>query len=158
METPDKKPDGLDSLASQAASLTNPPLGQGTTDLDTTVPPGQQTTPALTNAQALCGAIAAAREAFCFYTKLQSPRVVLVDEQVQNLAALWAPVLDKHGINLSKYMGDYALEMTAIVGTLTIASSLRIAVSAELAQLREDKPAVEASQPGASDDAPGAQQ
>lgn len=105
--------------------------------------------PEVTNAQTLAAAIGAAREAFCMFTKLQSPRVVLDDAQVQQLGALWGPVLDKHGINVAGVMGDYALEFTAIVGTVGVVMALRGAVQTEMAQRKaEAKPAEPAAADG----------
>ena len=104
--------------------------------------------PAITNAQAFAGAMGAAREAFCFFTKLQSPRVVLTDDKVAQLGALWGPVLDKHGINLGDMMGDYALEFAAIIGTISVVGELRQAVTLELAA-RQPK---ETEKPAANDE------
>src|SRR4051812_9696732 len=58
-----------------------------------------------TNAQLFAGAIAAGREAFCAFTRFESPRKTLSDEAVQRLGEVWGPVLDKHGINLHSYLG-----------------------------------------------------
>lgn len=111
--------------------MTEPPLGQGVTDLDTTATQEPQ---GLTNEQALGGALAAGREAFCAFTKLQSPRATLDDEAVQKLAALWGPVLSKHGIDLGRYIGDYAMEFAAVIGSFSIAGAVRAGVLAELAE------------------------
>lgn len=126
--------DPLDDLSAQAAVLESGPLAESDT-------PGQPGAPGevakLTNEQVFGGAIAAAREAFCLFTKLTSPKVVLTDAKVQQLAALWCPVLDKHGISLGQYIGDYALEMAAVIGTIGIASELRTMVSAELTFIKK---------------------
>lgn len=118
--------DPLDAMAAQAATL----------ESDFEAAPGaDQAAPVqLTNVQAIAGAIGAGREAFCFFTKLESPRRVLVDDTVQQLAALWAPVADKHGFNLGDYLGDYALELAAAIGTFTIVAQLRSAVALEIAE------------------------
>lgn len=133
--TPKPPPDPLDALAAQAESLNASEEPQ----------PGQaQPIPPLTNAQAVAGAIGAGREAFCFFTKLKSPRAVLNDATVTQLGDLWGPVLDKHGINLSAYLGDYALHFTAAIGTFAIAAQLRAAVQAEIkAQTVDAEPATE---------------
>ena len=86
----------------------------------------------LTNGQLLTGAISAARDVFCIVTKLESPKQVLDAEATQKLGELWGPVLDKHGIELAKYLGDYALEIAAVIGTLTIGARLRSVVIAEI--------------------------
>jgi len=86
-----------------------------------------------TNAQILAGAIAAGREVFCVVTKLEAPRHGLSDEHAAQLGALWAPVLEKHGIDMGKYLGDYALELAAAMGTFTIVVNLRKMVLYEIA-------------------------
>lgn len=128
-------PDPLDALAAQAETLNASEEPQ----------PGQaQAIPPLTNAQAIAGAIGAGREAFCFFTKLKSPRAVLDDATVSQLGELWGPVLDKHGINLSAYLGDYGLEIAAAIGTFAIAAQLRTAINAEIkAQTVDAEPATE---------------
>lgn len=130
-DTTTKTTDPLDQLANQAqASLTEPPLGEGMTDLDTV---GEPAKPEVSNAQALSAALAAGREAFCLFTQLESPRQTLSDDTVQQLAGLWAPVLEKHNINVGRYLGDYAAEIAAVMGTLTIALTVRAGVKAEIA-------------------------
>lgn len=102
--------------------------------------------PVLTNAQAVAASIGAAREGFCYFTKLESPRAVLTDDKISQLGMLWGPVLDKHGVNLQEVMGDYMLEFTAVVGTISIVGELRAAVQAELAtRAAKTKPAEPAS-------------
>jgi hypothetical protein len=86
----------------------------------------------LTNAQIVAGALAAGRDVFCIVTKLESPRQHLDAAAVQQLGQLWGPVLDKHGIDLAAYLGDYALEIAAALGTVTIAAKLRAAVIDEM--------------------------
>lgn len=85
------------------------------------------------SAQIISGAVAAGREVFCLVAKLQSPKVHLDDATAQQLGALWGPVLDKHGIDLGQYLGDYALEIAAVIGTVTIGAGVRSAVLAEIA-------------------------
>lgn len=138
--TPTPAADPLEALAAQAASLEQTQDTQGQ-------PEGEaQAIPSLSNAQAIAGAIGAGREAFCFFTKLNSPRRVLDDATVSGLGELWAPVLDKHGISLGDYLGDYALEIAAVIGTVAIAAQLRTACAAEIkAQtVDEDKAAAPA--------------
>lgn len=126
--------DPLDAMAEQAGA----PVEGQSAPLDDV-----STTPAISNAQILAGAIAAGRDAFCAFTKLQSPRTILTDDRVQTVGDLWGPVCDKHGWNLGKYLGDYAVEFTAIVGTIGIVAEIRAAVRAELAALKaeQEKPA-----------------
>lgn len=86
----------------------------------------------LTNAQIVTGTLTAVRDVFCIITKLESPKQNLDAAAVQKLGELWGPVLDKHGIDLGQYMGDYALEIAAAIGTMTIGARLRAAVVAEM--------------------------
>jgi hypothetical protein len=123
----------LDALAAQAESQHSDALPGATSD--------EAEALGLSNEQTIAGAIGAAREAFCFFTRLESPRRVLDDPTVSQLAALWAPVCEKHGINLGQYLGDYALELAAAIGTFTVVASLRTAVVAELASIQAAKDA-----------------
>lgn len=125
MEQPQKLSD-LEQLARQAEQIesTSQPTG------DSQPPPEPEKT---TNAQIIGAAIAAARTVFCAVSKLDSPKVHLNDEQAQRLGAVWGPVLDKHGYNLNKAMGDYALEIGAAVVTFEIVMNLRAAVREEIA-------------------------
>lgn len=125
MTTENTPIDPLDALASQAATLE--------TSTDNPAPGEEAEIPKLSNEQAIAGAIGAAREAFCFFTKLESPKRILNDGIVGELGALWAPVADKYNLNLGDYMVGYALELAAAIGTITIVSQLRSAVSAEIA-------------------------
>lgn len=98
---------------------------------------------ALTAAQIIGGALAAGREVFCMVTKMDSPRKTLDDDTAQRIGALWGPVLDKHGIDLGKYIGDYALEAAAVIGTITIAASVRRGVLDEMAAMDRKTDATE---------------
>lgn len=133
----------LEALAAEAENLhadagQDQPQGQG-----------QDQPQALTNAQILGGAIAAARSVFCAVTKLESPARIIDDSAAQRLGAAWGPVLDKHGINLGDTMGAYALEFAAIVVTLEIGMQVRAAVAAELAA-RNAKPIEPKQEPTAA--------
>ncbi len=101
--------------------------------LDAAPPPG--------NAQILAGALAAGREAFCMFTQLESPRRHLSDDKVQQLGDVWAPVLDKHGIDLARYMSDWGVELAAALLTFQIVRELREGVKAEIAAREAAKPA-----------------
>lgn len=138
-------PSGLDNLAAEAqASMAEPPLGQGTTDLDAAYA-GEA--PPISNQQAIASALAAGREAFCLFTKLQSPQQTLDDATCDQLGAVWSKVLDKRGIQLSKYMGDYAAEIAAAFATFAVARAVHGGVQAELAARRKS----ETAEPPAAD-------
>lgn len=127
------KPDGLDNLATQAQATIAPPMGEGSTDLDVAARAGQGPAPEISNSDAIKGALIAAREIFCLFTKLESPRATMADDSLANLAQLWGAVCDKRQINLAGYMGDYAAELAAVVVTFTLAANVRAGVLAELA-------------------------
>lgn len=119
--------DPLDVLASQAEQQQQ---------AETPEQPGQpvqQPPQVITNAQAIAGAIGAGREAFCFFTKLQSPRKVLDDGRVQQLAGLADPVLTKYGINVGAMIGDFGPELALAAGLFAVVLELRQAVTLELA-------------------------
>lgn len=124
-------PNPLDALAFQAEQEqvrdAGAPGEPGTMGEEGTEPIG------ITNAQAFAGALAAGREAFCFFTKLESPRRVLDDDRVGQLAALADPVLTKHGIQLGRYLGDYGAELALAVALFGVVTELRAAVNAEIA-------------------------
>lgn len=129
-----KKPlDPLDVLARQAEQI----------DMDAAQDmPGQELPPqAITNAQAIAGAIGAGREAFCFFTKLESPRQVLNDGRVQQLAALADPVLTKYGINVGAMIGDFGPELALAAGLFGVVLELRQAVTLEVASKAPQKQA-----------------
>lgn len=87
--------------------------------------------PPLTSAQIIAGAIAAGREVFCAVTQFQSPRRLLDDATAAHLGELWGPVLEKHHIDLGKYLGDFGVEIAAVLGTAGIVMALRKAVMQE---------------------------
>jgi len=139
---PDNNP--LDQLASQAEAMATPsdPQGQGAAE-----DAGQAEPQGMTNAQAVAGALAAGREAFCFFTKLQSPRVVLNDGRIGELANLAEPVLAKHGIDLGKYLGDYAPELALLVAVIAVGSELRTAALNEIAAKEKTQPEAKPAEP-----------
>ena len=123
------------------AALKFTPLTEAATGADEAKPEPEKPS----SGQIIGGAVAAAREVFCIVTKLESPKVHLNDETAQKLGALWGPVLEKHGIDLHRYMGDYALEIAAVIGTLSIGASVRGAVIAEIAAKEAKDPALSIS-------------
>lgn len=134
----------IDDLAAAADSI-------GTEGEGSPKPPGTDIVVAEagppTNEQLLAGALSAGRETFCLFTKFESPRVTLNDDVAKQLGNLWGPVLTKHGIDLNRYMGDYALEIAAAFGTFQIAAAVRSGVVAEMRE-REAKLAKEKEQSG----------
>lgn len=139
-----EKIDELAALAGQAASLESAQdeaaaVGQG----GAPVPPPQ------TNAQILTGAVHLAREASCIVLDVQSPRSVLDEATMQQLGEAWGAVADKRGWNLQQLMGDWGVEIAAVMTTITVGMRLSKAVGAELAA-RDRKPEP-APQPAAVD-------
>lgn len=122
--------DPLDLLAGQAEQVEQ--SSDFTGSFGEPIP--EQQPEGITNAQAFAGALAAGREAFCFFTKLDSPRRVMTDDRVGQLAALADPVLKKHNIELGKYLGDFGPEIALAVGVFSLVTELRGAVAAEIAE------------------------
>lgn len=89
--------------------------------------------PALTNTQIISGALAMGRDVFCTFTDLQSPQRTLDNAKTDALGEAWGKVCDKRGYDLGGYLGDYVLEIGAIVVTFAIAKDVRAGVLAELA-------------------------
>lgn len=139
IEAADKKtiPLPLDDLASQAELQDSAAVSAADGSA------GEPAAEALSNEQALAGAIGMARDVFCGFTGLASPKNVLTDPAVEQLANLWAPVLRKHNIELGRYLGDYGLEIAAVMASFAIVAQLRQAVSAEISARKQqiDKPA-----------------
>lgn len=133
-----KKQTTLDTLALQADQIDS----EAQQDAQQ---PGQEQEPqpeapqAPTNAQVIAGALAMGREVFCAVSKLKSPKIHLNDEAVQQLGAVWGPVCDKHGWDMNAAMGDWGIEIAAIVVTAQIGLTLRAAVVEEIAA-RNAKP------------------
>jgi len=123
-----------DDLADRAFT----PIG-GTTEPTDENAPGEEPAPP-SSAQILAGAIAAGREVFCIVTRLESPKKTLSDDTAKALGGMWGPVLEKHGIDLNRYMGDYAMEISAVIGTLTIGAAVRAGVLAEIASRKPAAP------------------
>ena len=144
MNQNDVKNDPLDHLAAQAETLAAPTDGQGQ---GAPGEAGQAEPLGMSNAQAVAGALAAGREAFCFFTKLQSPRAVLSDQRIGELAALAEPVLAKHGIDLGQYLGDYAAELALVLAVVSVSSELRAAALAEIAAKEKTKPEAKPAEP-----------
>lgn len=139
----------LDDLAAVADNMgggAGEPPGTDLTVIDGPQPP--------TNAQLLAVALTAGRDVFCGFTKLQSPLTTLPDDKVKALADAWGPVLDKHGINLTQYMGDFALEFAALAVTLQIGLEVRAGVQAEIAQREQAR---QVQPPEAANDGAAAQ-
>jgi hypothetical protein len=134
MVTRTTAPDGesMDDLRGEALQLEGDGAGGGDP------PPGAGPEPAPppkpTNAQMLAVAIQLGRDVFCDYTKFNSPRVTLADDNVVVLGDTWGAVLDKHNIDLNAYLGNFAVEMAAIMATLKIGAAVRMGVLHEMAQ------------------------
>lgn len=101
-------------------------------------------TPAVSNEEILSGAIAAARDVFCMYTQLQSPARTLDQVAITNLVKPWCLVLQKRGIDLGRYMGDYGLELAAVIATIGVGRAVVAGVQAELGTTRTSTTTVDA--------------
>lgn len=140
MTTQNTPPTPADPLEALAASVE---LEQAANDA--AAAPGQtgqavdvQPIPSISNAEVIAAAISAGRDMFCMFTKLQSPARTLDANAVQLLAQQWGGVCDKRGLNLSATLGDYALELGAVVATIAVARSVYAAARDELAVLRAE--------------------
>lgn len=110
MATDDKKPDELASLAAQAqASMTVPPLGEGTTELDTTAGQGP------TDAQAMAMIEEGAKKVLLALAKLARAAIAKrlpeireewTDEDLAGPAAAAVPLLKKHMDKLMTLAGS----------------------------------------------------
>lgn len=148
--TPERDP--LDLLAGQAESVEAD--GAFTGSFGEPLP--QPEPEGITNAQAFAGALAAGREAFCFFTKLESPRRVMTDDRVGQLATLADPVLKKHNIELGKYLGDFGPEIALAVGVFSLVTELRAAVASEIAERKAAEKKSDQAAPGVIDQDGGA--
>lgn len=119
---------------------------------------GQAEPPKLTTAEMIAGALTVGRDLFCAFTDLHTPKVTLGDQAVAGLATAWGKVIDKYQIDLSKIVGDYMLEIAAVMATLPIAVAVRAGVRAEIAaKPPKESKKIEGDQAGeAPGGAPGA--
>lgn len=151
LSAPENPPAGggdLVQLEAEAAALDAG--GDGTAAPGAAVP-GPAEAPKPTNAEILTNAFGAACFAFCFATKLESPKAVLTDETNAKLGAAWGAVADHYRVDLHRYMGDATMPLLAAAyATFQVAQDLRRLVSAEIAQRAKDQAA--APQPIAAPD------
>ncbi|MBB1602539.1 hypothetical protein [Variovorax sp. UMC13] len=84
------------------------------------------------NESLIAGMLEMGRDVFCEFTSCSTPKAVLGESQIGSLSVAWARVLDKRGISLHHYMGNYGEEIAACVMTYTIGANLYRAVSSEM--------------------------
>lgn len=89
--------------------------------------------PAMTNAEIIMVIVSMARDLVCSALDLESPKTTLAQDKAQKLGELWGPVADKRGWNFNSAMGNYALEITALIGTVAIVQEVRKAYLVEVA-------------------------
>ena len=135
MTEKNQKPDDLSALALQAATLESEAQAeQGAGPEAQAVPPQQ------TNGAIIAGTLQLCRDTACILFELRSPAAVLTDAKIEQLGELWGRVADKRGWNLASALGDYAEEITALMGTIGIARELVQAVVMELdAKAKQDE-------------------
>jgi hypothetical protein len=137
-------PDPFADLASEAAALEQP-AGQG----EGGEPGGAQAGPAMpTNAEVIAQALAVVRDTLSAFAKVQSIKRTMNDETCKVLADVWAPVCNKHGVNLANMAGDYLPELRAAMTTAGI-------VTVAWSELRDEMRAMKAT-PVQPDAAPAA--
>jgi hypothetical protein len=133
------QPNEFDNLAAEAEAISIDQPLPGESQAPAVDAPPEQSSGAL-----LAGMIELAREVFCTIGGVQSPRQVLTPGTVEQLGQAWGAVADKRGWNLSKMMGDYAAEVSAVMVTVPVVIALRRSVVAELEVINR-KPAIEAA-------------
>lgn len=134
-DTNPPKNNALEALAQEADTI-------GAAPGSTAQPTGEgEAAPAAgpTNAQIIAVAIGMGRDVFCAASTLQSPKHALHDEEVKSLGEVWGAVCDKHGWQLGVVMGDYGAEIAALVVTVPIVMTVRMAVMEEI-RARKAKP------------------
>lgn len=138
-------PDALSQLTREAEQLEN------ATDLGTDeavngpAPGGPDAPPTANNATIIAGAVSAGREAFCFFTKLQSLRVTLNDEIATGLGEAVGPALSKHGIELKALIGDFGAELTAAAALYAVVTGVIDGHRAEVAAIKASRAEAEAA-------------
>lgn len=126
-------PDPFDALAGEAAAL------EGAADQAGGTGEAAQAGPAMpTNAEVIAQALALVRDTAGAFAKVNSLKRTLNDETCRTLADVWAPVCDKHGVNLAAMAGDYLPELRAIMTTAGI-------VTVAWSELREEMRAMNAT-------------
>lgn len=127
--TDNAPPSALEGLAADADAL-------GTIDSERDQAQGQgaevAAEPAPSNESLIAGMLEMGRDVFCEFTSCSTPKAVLGASQIGSLSVAWARVLDKRGISLHHYMGNYGEEIAACVMTYTIGANLYRAVSSEM--------------------------
>jgi hypothetical protein len=125
----------LESLAGEAATIEASATAMDATGSPEAAPVGPD------NGAIIAGALTAFRDGFTAFTKMRSVKVALTDDRIQGLAAVYAPVCEKYGLDLNKYIGNYGPEIAAIVMTVTIGLEIRGNLRAEIAFLDSAKAA-----------------
>lgn len=136
------KINGLEALASKADQLQSMDQEQPQGGEGQGAPEALQPV-AATNAEIIAGSLQALREVLAMVVGLKSLQVTMADDKTQELGRLWGAVADKRGYDLNRFMGDYATEVAAVVGTVVIGKVVLTAANAELAAQRppEKEPA-----------------
>lgn len=127
-------PDPFADLASEAAALEQP-----AGDAAGGAPGEAQAGPPMpTNAEVIAQALQLVRDTLSAFAKVQSIKRTMNDETCRTLADVWAPVCDKHGVNLAAMAGDYLPELRAIMTTAGI-------VTVAWSELRDEMRAMKAT-------------
>lgn len=127
-----KTTNGLEALALEADNLTGNNPQPGTEQ-------PEEKAPAITNAEVIAMAIGMGRDVFCMASTLQSPKKHLDDTAVKSLGDAWGAVCDKRGLDLNAALGDWGVEIGALVITAQIGYTLKTAVTEEI-RARNAKP------------------
>lgn len=122
----------LDDLAGVAAGMEAPAAGGAPA-------PGGQLAPAanplaMSNAGVIEGAVSLGVKAFCDFTQLQSPRLILTEKAVREQAEGWGTWCAVRSIDLKTYMGRHADTIPLALATAMLALAVVQATRQEIAQ------------------------
>ena len=77
--------------------------------------PAQAVDPAVANKGVIVFLLTGFRELSCAILRVESPRRTLADPQIDQVATVLVPVCAKYGLDLSRWAGDWQLELAAIM-------------------------------------------
>lgn len=130
-------PDPFAALAADAAAI-DAPAGEGGDGAPGADGAAQAEPPAPSNAEIIAQGLALVRDTLAAFAKVQSIKRTMNDETCRTLADVWAPVCDKHGLQLADMAGDYLPELRAIMTTAGI-------VTVAWSELRDEMRAMKAT-------------
>lgn len=116
---PDQLPAGDDPadpqwrrLQAEAAALDADAAAQANPDAPDQA---QAVDPAIANKGVIVFLLTGFRELSCAILRVESPRRTLADPQIDQVATVLVPVCAKYGLDLSRWAGDWQVELAAIM-------------------------------------------